>query len=132
MAQTAVRAAVAERRRRRGRGARLGRADRSPLGTWFWEIDRVLLLLVTMLISIGLIAVAAASPAAGERYSRGAVQFPPLYYFYRQAIWVAIAVPVMILVSMMPKDAARRLALFGAGIFTLLLALVPLIGSEVN
>lgn len=132
MAQTAIRAAVAERRRRRGRGARLGRADRSPLGTWFWEIDRVLLLLVTMLISIGLIAVAAASPAAGERYSRGAVQFPPLYYFYRQAIWVAIAVPVMIIVSMMPKEAARRLALFGAGVFTLLLALVPLIGSEVN
>src|SRR3546814_9472342 len=101
--------------------SRLGRADRSPLGAWFWEIDRVLLLLVTRLISIGLIAVAAASPAAGERYSRGAVQFPPLYYFYRQAIWVAIAVPVMIIVSMMPKEAARRLALFGAGLFTLLL-----------
>jgi cell division protein FtsW len=130
---SAVGAQVKERRRRRrGNGTRLGRADRSPLGTWFWEIDRVLLLLVTMLISIGLIAVAAASPAAGERYSHGAVQFPPLYYFYRQAIWVAIAVPVMIGVSMLPKDAARRLAIGGALFCSALLALVPLVGSEVN
>jgi cell division protein FtsW len=132
MAGSAARTAAAERRRRRGRGARLGRSDRTPLGTWFWEIDRVLLLLVTMLISIGLIAVAAASPAAGERYSNGTVQFAPLYYFYRQAIWVAIAVPVMIGVSMMPKDVARRLAVAGAGIFTVLLELVPFVGMEVN
>ena len=47
--------------------ARLGRSDRSALGRWFWEIDRVLLLLVAGLISIGLVAVAAASPAAGAR-----------------------------------------------------------------
>jgi cell division protein FtsW len=132
MATSAARAAAAERRRRRGRGARLGRADRTPLGTWFWEIDRVLLLLVTMLISIGLIAVAAASPAAGERYSNSNLQFPPLYYFYRQAIWVAIAVPVMIGVSMMSKNVARRLAVAGAGIFLVLLALVPFVGMEVN
>ncbi len=42
-----------------------GRSDTSPIGRWFWEIDKVLLLLVTVLIAIGLIAVAAASPAAG-------------------------------------------------------------------
>ena len=46
--------------------SRYGRSDRSPLGRWFWEIDRVLLLLVAVLIGIGLIAVAAASPAAGR------------------------------------------------------------------
>ena len=43
-----------------------GRSDTSPIGRWFWEIDKVLLLLVTVLIAIGLIAVAAASPAAGD------------------------------------------------------------------
>ena len=43
--------------------SRYGRSDRSPLARWFWEIDRVLLLLVAILIGIGLIAVAAASPA---------------------------------------------------------------------
>jgi len=43
---------------------RYGRSDTSPLGRWFWEIDKVLLLLISVLIAIGLIAVAAASPAA--------------------------------------------------------------------
>ena len=42
--------------------SRYGRSDRSPLGRWFWEIDKVLLLLVALLIGIGLIAVAAAAP----------------------------------------------------------------------
>ena len=52
---------------------RYGRADRSAAGRWFWEIDRVLLLLVSVLIGIGLIAVAAASPAAATRYSGGSM-----------------------------------------------------------
>ena len=37
---------------------RYGRSDTSALGRWFWEIDKVLLLLITLLIAIGLIAVA--------------------------------------------------------------------------
>ena len=45
---------------------RYGRSDTSAMGRWFWEIDKVLLLLITVLIAIGLIAVAAASPAAAE------------------------------------------------------------------
>ncbi|MDQ2762320.1 MAG: cell division protein FtsW, partial [Pseudomonadota bacterium] len=50
----------------KGRG---GRGDRSALGMWFWDIDRVLLLLALLLIAIGLVAVGAASPSAAARYS---------------------------------------------------------------
>jgi len=111
---------------------RYGRSDRSAMGRWFWEIDRVLLLLIAVLIGIGLIAVAAASPAAGARLSGGNVHFADLYYFYRQIAWIGIGVPVMIAISMMPKDRARRLSLFGAGIFLVLLIFVPIIGPQVN
>ena len=111
---------------------RLGRSDRSALGRWFWEIDRVLLLLVAVLISIGLIAVAAASPAAGARYSGASVTFAPLYYFYRQLMWIVVAIPVMLAVSMLPKTKARRLSIAGAIVFTVLLFLTPIIGQEVN
>jgi cell division protein FtsW len=117
---------------RRGRPPRLGRADRSALGRWFWEIDLVLLALVTVLIGVGLIAVAAASPAAGVRYSDGAVQFPPLYYFYRQCIWLAVGIPVMFVVSMLPRETARRLCLIGAALFIAALAVTPFIGHQVN
>jgi cell division protein FtsW len=111
---------------------RLGRSDRSAVGRWFWEIDRVLLFFVAVLIAIGLIAVAAASPAAGQRYSGGGVSYPPLYYFYRQLAWIVIALPVMIGVSMLPRQTARRWCLIGAIFFTILLFLVPIFGVERN
>jgi cell division protein FtsW len=111
---------------------RYGRSDRSPVSRWFWEIDRVLLLLIAVLIGIGLIAVAAASPAAAVRYSGGNVHFPELYYFYRQIAWIAVGVPVMIGISMLSRERARRFALFGAAFFFVLLVFVPIIGPEVN
>ncbi len=113
-------------------GARLGRTDRSSFGMWFWEIDRVLLLLVFVLIAVGLIAVAAASPATAQRYSGGSVTIAPLNYFWRQLMWVAVGVPIMIAVSMLPRVEARRLALGGAAFFSVLLAAVPILGYEVN
>jgi len=113
-------------------GTRLGRSDRSALGRWFWEIDRVLLLFVAVLIAIGLIAVAAASPAAGQRYSGNGVTFPPLYYFYRQLVFLAVSLPVMIGISMLPRLKARRLCLIGAVLFTGMLFLVPVIGPQIN
>ena len=111
---------------------RLGRSDRSAVGRWFWEIDRVLLFFVAVLIAIGLVAVAAASPAAGQRYSGAGLTYPPLHYFYRQLIWTLVAAPVLIGVSMLPKPTARRLSIAGAVFFTALLFLVPAIGQEVN
>lgn len=112
--------------------SRLGRSDRSATGRWFWEIDRVLLILLAVLVSIGLVAVAAASPAAGSRLSGGTVSVDPLYYFYRQLVWILVAVPVLIGVSMMPRTLARRLCIIGAIGFTILLFLVPIIGVEIN
>jgi len=111
---------------------RYGRSDRSPVGRWFWEIDRVLLLLIAVLIGIGLIAVAAASPAAAVRYSGGNVHFAELHYFYRQLAWIVISLPVMIGISMLSRERARRLSLFGAAFFFVLLVFVPIIGPEVN
>jgi cell division protein FtsW len=111
---------------------RYGRSDTSAIGRWFWEIDKVLLLLITVLIAIGLIAVAAASPAAAQRYSGGSVRFSELYYFWRQLAWIAIGIPVMIGISMMPRERARRLSLFGAAFFFVLLVFVPIMGPEVN
>jgi cell division protein FtsW len=122
MASTAI-----ERRKRKPPVTRFGRGDRSLFGTWFWEIDRVLLLLVAILISAGLIAVAAASPAAAARD-----HLAPLYYLYRQGVWIAIGLPLMIGVSMLPKDLARRLSLVGAAVFFLALIVVPFIGMEKN
>lgn len=111
---------------------RLGRGDRSPLGVWFWELDRVLLALMMVLIAIGLLAVAAGSPAGAQRLSSSTTQLNPLYFFYRQLMWVIVGVPLMLVVSMYPREQARRFAVVGFGIFFVLLMLVPVIGREVN
>ena len=109
-----------------------GRSDTSATGRWFWEVDKVLLLLIAVLIGIGLIAVAAASPAAAHRYSGGNVRFSELYYFWRQLAWIALGIPVMIGISMMPRERARRVSLFGAAFFFVLLVFVPVLGPEIN
>ena len=109
-----------------------GRGDRSPLGTWFWDIDRMLLLLTLFLIAIGLIAVAAASPATAVRYSGEHHKLTPLYYFWRQLIWVGVSMPVLFGVSMMPVSMARRMALTGAVVLVAILAVTPFVGAEVN
>jgi cell division protein FtsW len=111
---------------------RYGRSDRSPVSRWFWEIDRVLLLLVAVLIGIGLIAVAAASPAAADRYSGGSVQISGLNFFYKQIFWISVSLPVMIGISMLARERARRFSLFGAGFFFMLLIFVPILGPEIN
>jgi len=111
---------------------RYGRSDRSSGAKWFWEIDKVLVILVAVLIAIGLIAVAAASPAAGQRLSGEGTTVAPLYYFYKQLMWIAVAIPVMIFCSMLPKQTARRLCLLGAAVLLACLFLVPVVGTEVN
>ena len=120
------------KQRKRLPSGRLGRSDRSPIALWFWEIDHILLMLVLVLMAIGLIAVEGASPAASLRYSQGDTVIAPLYYFWRQAMFVAIGLPVMLVISTMPTVMARRLALFGAAFFSVLLVAVPIVGSTVN
>jgi cell division protein FtsW len=96
--------------------------ERTALAIWFWEIDRVLLSLIVALMAIGLVAVAAASPVAVN----------PLLYFYRQLMWVGFGVPIMLVISMLPRTQARRLAMFLCAFFVVMLLFVPLLGSTVN
>jgi len=123
---------TANRAMKRTSVPRLGRADRSPFSIWFWEIDHYQLLLVVTLLSIGLIAIAAASPAAVAQHNHGDAGVAPLHYFWRQSIFVLIGVPIMLIISTMPVPMARRLAVFGAVFFSVLLAVVPVVGTAVN
>lgn len=111
---------------------RFGRADRSFLARWFWTVDRTLLFLLLVLMGLGIIAVAAASPAAALRLSDAETQFAPLFFLYRQLVWLGIGLVVLVGVSMLPRNLARRLAILGAGFAFLLLVLVPFLGEPVN
>lgn len=116
----------------KGFGGRTVPRERTALAIWFWEIDRLLLSLIVVLISIGLVAVAAASPVAAIDRSTSDVTVNPLIYFYRQLMWVGIGLPVMLVISMLPRTQARRLAMFMGAFFLVMLIFVPLLGSTVN
>jgi cell division protein FtsW len=105
------------------------RGDRSWLGRWFWTIDKYLLTLVFALIGCGVIAVAAASPAAAQRLSGTNFRYDDLYFLKRQVLWVLAGLPLMLGVSMLPILWARRLAIIGTAVFTLALVLVLVSGT---
>lgn len=110
----------------------LSRTDRTAIGQWFWTIDKLLLSLVLLLIGFGIIAVAAASPAAAHRYSGGTVQVGDLYYLKRQIFWVLAGVPLMLAVSMLSIGWAKRAAIGLTVVFLACLFAVPFIGYEAN
>lgn len=105
------------------------RGDRSSLGEWFRTIDKLMLMLVFALIGVGIIAVAAASPAAAQRLSGMNFSYDSLYFLKRQILWVLLGLPVLVGVSVLPIKLARRLAVLGCGAFGLMLVLVLVSGS---
>lgn len=113
---------------------RLGRADDHFLARWFWTIDKKLVTLIFILIGFGMVAVAAASPVPAFRLSGAQYKIDPLLYMQRQMFWIGLAVPLMLGVSMLSRQAARRVALVGTAVLVLALAavIVPGIGVERN
>ncbi len=115
-----------------GRLLPLGRADRGFLARWFWTVDWPLLMLLFALVGAGVVAVAAASPAAALRYSEPGAPLGALHFLERQIFWVALGLPVLLGLSMLSHAAARRLALLAFPVALLALALVPFVGVERN
>ena len=104
----------------------------AELRIWWREIDRVLLGLILALMAFGSVAVAAASPASAHRLSKGAEILPPLYFFTRHLAWQALGIIVMLSVSMLNREQARRFAVLIAAFSLGCLFLVPIMGHEVN
>ena len=92
----------------------------------------MLLSLVLVLMVVGAVAVAAASPASAHRLSTHQKTLSDLTFFWAQLRWQAVGLVFMIGVSMLPKETARRSAILLAGVMIVALMLVPLIGTEVK
>jgi cell division protein FtsW len=108
------------------------RGRRSEFAIWWREIDRVLLALVLMLMAIGTVAVAAASPASARRLSTSAVRIDDLHFFALHLRWQLLGLGAMIGASLLPRDMARRAGIILGFAMLAALILVPLIGTQVN
>jgi cell division protein FtsW len=82
------------------------RSDRSPLGVWWWTVDRWMLGVVAVLIAVGVLMSFAASPAAAARMNIG----DPFHFAVRQCVFGAMAAVILIAVSMLEVRGVRRAA----------------------
>ncbi len=105
---------------------------RGDLAIWWQEIDRGLLILVLVLMAIGTVAVAAASPASARRLSTSETGLSDLHFFYLHLRWQFAGLIAMFVTSLLSKEMARRVGILLGGSMLVALMLVPLIGFDVN
>jgi cell division protein FtsW len=121
----------------RGRGNYLPpvpvqRRWRDALRIWWREIDKVMLLLIGLLMAIGFVAVAAASPASAYRLSTAAVTLDEFLFFKRHIVFQFMGLALMIALSFATRDQARRIGILVGAVMLALMFLVPIIGEEKN
>ena len=114
------------------RPAQYPHSRKRQLQIWWREIDRVLLLLIGILMAVGAIAVAAASPASARRLSTSAAQLGDLHFFRLHLQWQVLGILTMLGTSMMPRELVRRATILLSAAMVFALLLVPLLGTEVN
>ena len=105
----------------------LSRADTSTLGRWWWSVDRLTLLAITVLIGFGYVMMLAASPAVAERIHVGRDAF-----ILKQVVFLVLAALVVIGVSLLSPKGVRRLALAGCVVALGLTAMTLVAGVEIK
>jgi cell division protein FtsW len=104
------------------------RNDTSVLGRWWWTVDRWTLAALVCLMGLGAVLIMAVAPAAAERIGGlGTFQLAE-----RQLIFLALAVLVVVGVSLLEPRNLRRLSVAGLGAAIVLLALTLLVGTEIK
>ncbi|MFD1702138.1 putative lipid II flippase FtsW [Methylopila henanensis] len=106
----------------------ISRAERTVFGEWWWTVDRALLAAVGALMVLGVVLSLAASPPVAER-----IGLDDMFHFVnRQVMFLVPALVIMIGISFLSPNQARRLAwiAFLGGLMAL--AATLFIGMEIK
>lgn len=104
---------------------RIDRTSTSPIGKWWWTVDRPTLLALFILICIGAVLVTASSPAVAVRIGAS-----PFHFIHRQHFFLVLSVFVMFFVSLQTPQNIRRIAVVGLCASIGLMMLLPFMGEE--
>jgi cell division protein FtsW len=105
----------------------ISRAERSPVGEWWWTVDRLLLAAIGALMLIGIVLSLAASPAVAHR-----IGLDPFHFVNRQALYLAPAIGVLLLTSLMTPRQIRRLAFVVFALALMAVAATLVVGVEIK
>src|SRR4029078_2357066 len=86
----------------------VSRGENSPLGRWWWTVDRWTLGAVGTLIGFGYIMMLAASPPVAERIGSSRDVF-----ILKQILFLAAAGVIVVAVSLLSPRSVRRVAIVG-------------------
>ena len=100
-------------------------AGEPVLSRWWRTVDRWTISCVLLLVGIGLLLALASSPPLAAR-----THVSPFYYFQRHAVYAALSMTVMFVVSMQSPDTIRRWGVLGFVLGFALLMLLPFIGTD--
>jgi cell division protein FtsW len=106
----------------------VSRTDTSVLGRWWWSVDRWTLMALLALVAIGYVMMLSASPAVAERIGASSRHM----FLLRQVMYSAIAVVVMVAVSLVSPRWVVRLAILGTLGALALTAMTLVIGAEIK
>ncbi|MFN3148067.1 MAG: putative peptidoglycan glycosyltransferase FtsW [Paracoccaceae bacterium] len=95
------------------------------LPKWWRTVDRWSIVCVLILFGIGLLLGLAASPPLATRNG-----LPPFHYVERQAVFGAMALVIMIVVSMMSPQVVRRLGIVGFFFAFAAVVMLPVFGTD--
>ena len=105
----------------------IARTDASLLGRWWWSIDRYLLISISALIAIGVLLVAAASPAVARR-----IGLPEFHFLLRHIVYLGPTLTIILCLSFLPPLYIRRLAVVILASAAVAVLLTFFIGTEIK
>jgi len=101
------------------------RTDRSPVGLWWWTMDRWLLAAIVSLILIGVGLSFASSPAAVTRFPK---LHDPFFFAIRQSAFAALGLVILLSASMLSPKGVRRTAVIVYAVAILIMIALPFMG----
>ena len=105
----------------------LSRAQRTPIGEWWWTVDRLTLAAIGALMLAGVVLSLAASPPVAARLG-----LDPFFFVNRHILYLLPAIVVMLTVSFLSPRQIRRLSLIVFVLSLILVAATPHFGPEIK
>lgn len=103
------------------------RAEKTPIAEWWWSIDRELLGGLILLMTCGMVLSFAASPPVAER-----IGLNEWFFVIRHAMFCLVALPIMLVTSLLNHRQARLAALATLVVSLVLLWATLRFGTEVK
>jgi len=105
----------------------VSRVERTPFAAWWWTVDRLSLAAVIALMLAGIVLSLAASPPVAARLG-----LEPFYFVNRHMLYLAPALLVLLVTSLLSERTIRRTALLVFVVSLLLVAATLMFGAEVK